>query len=360
MNLTNISNIILEFIKLSIKRKLFIIDTFTKYKKSEIIKKKNIYAFIDLQTTRSNFDIIGYLAYLRTLEIVNKKKINIVILPDNDPKNVKLSYHKENYKDNFFMKLRHNNITLKCLKLIENFEPNVFIMSNRQEAEKIYSLPKSKKIPENISRYGSVQPENYYKALIKIYNKKKIVAKVVAQEAYIKLVKQYLKKKKIENKKIITITLRNSSYRKFRNANVSVWQKVYNHFSKKGYYLIIINDFENSCFDINPNKKLNTYNYANLDIDTRLALYELAYLNISTGLGSGLLLQFSKYCKFIDFCIYTQETAKMTKQITSYDISKSEHFPWYNKFQKFIGVKNHNAKNIIKEINLLIQKINKK
>lgn len=359
IKLIKIINIFFEFIIISIKKKLFILETFTKYKKSQFLNKKDIYAFIDTQTTRPNFDIIAYLVYLKTLEIINKVKINIIILPDNDASVINLSYQKEKFKGNFFKGLRHNNITMKCLHLIENFKPNIFYLSNRAEAENVYSLPNNKKIPNKVNRYGAIQPENYYKQLIEIYKKKKIIAKVVAQKSYIDLVKEYFKKKKIKINKVITITIRNSSYRKFRNAKNDEWIKVYNYLKKKGYYPIFVNDFEKSCFDENPMKNLNTYTYANLDIDTRLALYELALLNISTGLGSGLLLQFSKNCRFIDFCIYTAETDKITKEMAGYNISKSEHFPWYSEFQKFIGTKKHNSKFAINEINSLINKINK-
>ena len=341
--------IIIEFFIINLKNIFFILDTFTKYNdlKFREKSKRNIFAFIDLESTRSNFDVAVYLVYLKTLEIIdNKIKINIIILPDGDTTGVKISYQKEDKKKKFFMHLRHNNLTFKCINMIENFHPNTFFLSNRKEADKIYSLPNSQKIPKKIHKYKPTQAINYYIKLKKIYSKHNKIARLVANENYKKLVKEYLKINNIKNNKLVTITLRNSSYRKFRNADNNEWKKVYLYLKKNGYYPLIIHDFENACLDNNPFEKFNTYQYANLDIDVRLALYEIAFINFGSGSGSSLLLQLSKNCKFLDFNIYNKEYLK-----TAYDIANvtlDEHFPWYKKNQKFIWIKKFSHKNIIK------------
>ena len=341
--------IIIKFLIINLKNFFFILDTFTKYNdlKFKEKSKKNIFAFIDLQSTRSNFDVAVYLVYLKTLEIIdNKIKLNIVILPDNDSTGVKISYQKEDIKRNFFMHLRHNNITFKCINMIENFHPNTFFLSSRKEADKIYSLPNFQKIPKNINKYRPTEAIKYYIKLKKIYSKHNKIARLVANENYKKLVNEYLKINNVEHNKLVTITLRNSSYRKFRNADNNEWKKVYLYLKKSGYYPIIIHDFENSCLDNIHFQKFNTYQYANLDIEVRLALYEKAFINFASGSGSSLLLQLSKNCKFLDFNIYNKESLKTAYNIANVTLNK--HFPWYKKNQKFIWIKKFSHKNIIK------------
>ena len=63
------------------------------------------------------------------------------------------------------------------------------------------------------------------------------VSKVLSQK-----IREYLNTKK----KIITITLRESGYTRFRNSKLSEWKKFINHINESKFKIIVIRDFEKS------------------------------------------------------------------------------------------------------------------
>lgn len=304
-----------------------------KYKNDEIF-----YVFLDLLSFRCTWDIIGFLILAKINS--GNKKVKIVVLPeinlkfDNNPPKEK-SWLKKNSK-----KIRFDNIIKPCFEIIEDLDPAVLLLNDRKEANEYINKAKYK-FPEYAKPNKVIDWD--HKIYIKIndyFKKNNSIPSLKAPEHYCNLVNEYILNKS-HQKKIVTITIKDSSFTNSKNSNLIEWLKVYDFLNNEGYHVIILDDFENVAIENSKNEinKLNHFKFANLDIRVRLALYEKAYINLCVNNGTAQLLNYSKYCKFISFKHYVNDPLSSTsleniKKITG--LNKDDQYPFHNKTQKTI------------------------
>ncbi len=333
-------------------------------KKNRLIKEKkfnksknDIYAFLDLNNFRSTFDVVGFLLYCKIKSL--KKKLTIIIFR-NIPNEVSINPAKE--KDfigsHDSTKIREDNIVKVCLDIIEDFNPKIIFISDRNEANDYLSLSPEYKIPPNAQIDKIIDWDKYYIYINKFYLKYNTRPSLKAPSHYNNLVKLFIKKNEIK-KKIITITLRDSSYFPLRNSTIDNWKKVYRYLEENDYYPIILDDMENISIDSKKNELMgyNTYNFANIDQRLRLALYEEAFLNLSVNHGPSQLLIYSKYCNFLIFKHYVNDetspaSLERIEKITG--LKKNEQYPFFNNKQKLVWNINDDYELIIDEFKKII------
>jgi hypothetical protein len=104
----------------------------------------------------------------------------------------------------------------------------------------------------------------------------------------------------ILKKKIITFTIRNSKFDKFRNTNQSDLNYVIDHIDKNEFEIIVLPDSENTDI-IDPLKKFVTHISlsATMSIAYRLKLYKKAFLNIFSDNGPFDLALYSTDINYI-------------------------------------------------------------
>ncbi|TMP33851.1 hypothetical protein CWB98_18880 [Pseudoalteromonas rubra] len=109
-------------------------------------------------------------------------------------------------------------------------------------------------------------------------------------------------KQKANNKKIVTLTLRECSSHSKRNSNVVEWMKFATYLQENGYFPVIIRDsykahLEYGCdFD-----QFTCMPLASMDFKIRLALYEQAFVNMSISNGPTVAYNFITNCPAITF-----------------------------------------------------------
>jgi hypothetical protein len=320
--------------------------------------QNNIYAFLDLNNFRSTFDVVGFLLYCK-IKSVNKKLTLFII--ENIPQKVLINPAKEkDFLDNISSSnLRTDNIIKISLDLVENFNPKIVFISDRNELNEFLSLKPDQKIPSTASLDKLIKWDDYYIYINEYYLKNNARPTLKTPKHYNELIKLFIKKNKI-TKKIVTITIRDCSYFPLRNSNVENWKKVYEYLEKNNYYPIILDDMENLSIQ-NKKNSLDGYNqyfYANIDLRTRLALYEEAFMNLSVSGGPSNLLIYSKYCKFLIFKFFVndeQSPASLKNVEKIMGLKKNEQYTFFNKYQKLIWDIDDNPDLIINNFNKIIE-----
>ena len=205
-------------------------------KKNKFQIEKDKYFFVlDLSSFTPNFDITKNLIFLA---IKSKyKSVHIVIIPELENSSRLLVKEKKIEDPNYFRRI---NIVYPLIKMVENFNPNIYFPSSRDEA---YNLIKNKNIAKLNNPFKSIERKFIKESvLFRYFKKKHFIPKYKTNLTNLALVK-----KKIGhdlNKKYISISLRNSSYNKHLNSNIREWMKVAEHLKQEGYNIIFIGDFE--------------------------------------------------------------------------------------------------------------------
>ena len=336
------------------------------YKKNRLINEQNysdyqnnIYAFLDLNNFRSTFDVVGFLLYCK-IKSVNKKLTLFII--ENIPQKVIINPAKEkDFLDNISSSnLRTDNIIKISLDLVENFNPKIVFISDRNELNEFLSLKPDQKIPATASLDKRIKWEDYYIYINEYYLKNNDRPTLKTPKHYNELIKLFIKKNKIK-KKIVTITIRDCSYSPLRNSNIENWKKVYEYLEKNNYYPIILDDVENFSVQNKKNSLdgYNQYYYANIDLRVRLALYEEAFMNLSVSNGPSVLLIYSKYCKFLIFKMFTNDENSTSSSLKNVEkimgLKQNQQYTFFNKHQRLVWNIDDNPELVINNFNKIIE-----
>jgi hypothetical protein len=271
-----------RFFFLSLKKLLFL--------------RNRLVAIYDLNKIAAGFDFFHFIE--NTLQYCRNKKINVidlVILSSSDD-NIfsKKNFRKETFNKLDYAKSRMGNIIYQSLHLLDNIN-NIHILKERF---KIYSKIFFNKVyPDNYSPF--INKDNYSSKIFlsniikQNYNDKKIVG-IKNLKINDNFVNNLQKKYK---KKIITITLRESSYNTYMNSNIANWLEVCKYLEKKNFLPIVIRDFE-SIYKNDPIQKYNIFPEASFNLGLKIALYEKAVFNLSVMGGNAALLSVLKKTKF--------------------------------------------------------------
>jgi len=179
-------------------------------------------------------------------------------------------------------KIRLSNIVLNTLNFYPDLE-NVFVIKNRINFFK-YLLFYDVFFPLNFNIYDD------YKNQIKQISwanleKNKSINSLIG----IKLQKKYIDRannlKKIYGKKLVSISLRESSYSKYRNSQKKEWLKVCRYLEKCNFQPIVIRDFEYIRKKNDPLEKYELAPEATLNLNFRAAIYNVSFHNFFTDSG---------------------------------------------------------------------------
>jgi hypothetical protein len=319
--------------------------------------KKYFYILIDLMSFRATWDIIIFLIYSFTK--VKKYKPCIIVIPQN-----KIAYDpfppkEKSWLNKISKEIRLDNIIKPSLEIIDNFQPKIIYLDDRNELDSYIKNTKYY-FPEYAKVGKIIEWKDNTKNIHKFYYKNKYIPRLKSPHHYKVFVEKYIKANKIK-KKIVTITLRDSTFNKSKNSNIKNWKKFYLYLTKKNYYPIVLYDFETIAIKEDKKNKFNNFLYANIDVRLRLALYEKAYLNLGVSSGPMSLLTYSKNSNFIiykhaDKNSLSSSSFKANKASNGLDPNINEQYPFYSKTQRIVWDTNDNFE-ILKKHFLEIEKI---
>ena len=327
------------------------------FKKTVNFKNKDSLCFIyNLSILPITFD---FLEIICQSELIRREKnlkyIDIIFLYHSKNKFVLKPNYGEysntinqlDYRDRFY------EIIIQSTKLFKNIK-NIYLID-----EKSYK--------NFINYYQIIYPDNF-KLYKYTYPKYKLPTSnhlfypmIESGNNELNFIKKYIKNHNIK-KKIITISIRDNTYLKIRNSNLSAWVKFAKKY-KKHYEFIFITDNSNiKYYPIIANNNFLTFDFISWSIPIRAALYKLSFLNMSVGSGPIHLSLFQGGCRTLMFLKNHQklsDSGYLTSINNYYKIEIGENRGFLNKNNKYIW-KNDTFVNIEYEFKLFIKNINNK
>lgn len=301
-------------------------------------KKKHFIIFIDRSHHAVNYNYLDYLLYARLISL--GKKAVIVILPEHQK--------KQTHSKDFFIKntndLRFETILKGLLQVIYNFNATLIFCNERSDAMQFFSYPSDQKFPKNASYENSI-----YQTIIPkdVYAKSKALKTrllIKAPNFSHQLVKNIFLKDL--NKKIITISIRHNFQKNidsrqsyYRNSELDVWLNFADWVKKNTDFCpIFIPDIEMISLNSSLFKDHLVFCEAALDIKLRVAIYELAHINLTVAAGFTNLL----FHSLNNFLVYKVGDTRVKFNGAgsfylfekSYGIKKNDQLPFAHANQK--------------------------
>ncbi len=126
-----------------------------------------------------------------------------------------------------------------------------------------------------------------------------------SSETALAFVKQWLRNHKIEPEKAVCISLRSNGVQEGRNSDINTWKQVAEGICERGYTPVFIKDTY-SDFEPDDIKGHHIFHAASWNIQLRMAMYELAYLNMTVNTGTMMLCVLNPAVRYLAF-IYVSE-----------------------------------------------------
>jgi hypothetical protein len=252
-------------------------------------KKNYFYAVYDLSYNCRSYNFLPFL--LRVDQYCKDNNYNffsVVIIDDNKNEILK-DKHFENGYGKEKLRLRNYYLLPQILSLFENCNEYYFVQKKNLKkilaAEDIFHSDFFFNLKSNHSEYEferSIKNGYSPKSFLESDYFKEIVKKWVDIHA--------------TNKRIITITIRNSVYDSARNTNIKEFINFAQKIDTKKYYVIFIPDTENLLNDNSFDNRLlrNEIGFAaSFCLSLRYSLYKIAYTNIMVPNGPNTLVMYN-------------------------------------------------------------------
>jgi len=205
------------------------------------------------------------------------------------------------------LKFRIDNIFSGIMKLYPHATYMRF--ASRSHFNKFRTSNDFNTFPENIDAIP--HHSEYYKLVNKNAN---LITSFAASEKSKSIMNNWLRKNNLQNKKLITLTLRQYLHNPERNNNISEWNKFLNHISDD-YSIVIIPDTEYELNDID--EKIDDFIYCDMaaqDVLLRFAIYELAYCNFFINNGPCIAATLDKNINYILIKIDQSDSVEATQR----------------------------------------------
>jgi hypothetical protein len=263
-----------------------------------VSKKSTLYAFYDLSINLPCYDVTIFcvLAELKRKEL-GLKHIHFVVVPSRSEQGGHIGstsyYNRADYQ------WRIDKILRGCFECITSCA-GISVLSHREEADALckhrHRFPNDY-LPNTRSRVLSTTdlPSN-----------KKTDREFCAFSAPNNaqhLVNDFLNIR-LNNRKLIVITLREYGSSTERNSNIKAWAQFIQTLDTKKYYVVIIRDSYN-CLSAPIAEfvglEVDYLHAASLDFTLRVALYQSAYVNMNINNGPIFVQNFIEQCRYINF-----------------------------------------------------------
>lgn len=295
--------------------------------------KNTAFAIWDLKVCPTTFDFVNFLCHVESERQSRAfENFQVVIIPGlvNGFRDTN-SYSSENKK------WRIGNILGPLANLQEHCS-GVYNCGTREEAYRILKdIPREQILPDG---YSVESPKRFYSWNETFYriNSGLNLQTLRSQAEPRRMVREWLKKAAC-GKKVVTVTLRESTYEVERNSNIAEWTKFLGQLNKNEIFPIVLRDQEKSLENSNEWKDAGAefFEPAIWDVELRQALYEYSYLNLFVNNGPFVMALLSENIRYAVFKMVTEEVVVTSEErLKNYGWILGEDFPNSGLLQKII------------------------
>ena len=259
-----------------------------------------LYAFYDLAVYPGTFEIIDFLILA---EIERRKKGYTHLHPIIVPKPEYILLHDESsggcagHDNPDPVNWRIHNILLPCCWLMPSCA-QATVCSSRSEAHDLSDLraPDAFPVDYNVDSPGLMV--TYNPDYFNIIKNEKTLPSLQATPTALDLINSWIASQNLADRRIVTITLRECHSYPERNSTVAEWAQFAKSLDNDLFYPVFVRDTFASLNSVPAELEgLNIFQEACWNIELRMALYELSYVNMFVSNGPATL------------CIYNQNTS---------------------------------------------------
>lgn len=281
---------------------------------------KILYAFYDRAVSPDGFDIVLFL-YLAELERLKRgyDAIHVVIVPKQDASFVRhgeaLVYgsgHAGQTRDAAASTWYERNVLIPCCWLMPSCG-KVSLLGSREEAGTLFGNVGGRIFPEG---YAHTAPrENYaWSRIVRAVDEAKTLPSFRATPAACEHLKPWLERQ-AGGKPVVSITFRESLYQQDRNGNADAWIRFARTISADGFFPVFIRDtgvaLEEPAAEL---AEFCIFREGSWNLELRMALYELAYLNMFTGGGPSILAHYNRTVPLVRFQVMREGVFECSRQ----------------------------------------------
>lgn len=286
-----------------------------------LIKFNSLIGVYDLSRENLTFNIYELATFLTLLRSNNKNKEIIIYIVDYKNILKKNTYRKNNdYLSNNF---RFHNLCVPSLKNIENLK--IIVENNKIFTNFI-----------GIFNMHCYEPLEHQAKITQLIEKNHFQDVGRSENSELEIVSKWLSSKEIEKKKLITLTLRNSSVESQKNSSFECWANFYNYVKDKGFFPVLIPDTDTYSFNL---KQQNIFELGTFNINLRNAIYELSVNNYFVESGPFMLAAFNSYNYSIFSTDPKQNPVYLKKKIEGNNNGKFEYKKLYLMKDNFENLK---------------------
>lgn len=302
------------------------------------IQPNVLYAFYDLAIAPASFD---FSTFLTSAELQRKKmgcfSLHVVLVPGPFDGFKKSGSKEMNGQGNENMKWRVRNVVVPCAWLLPSCQ-QVTVCRTREEARAIRDSLSWCVYPKDyLTRRPRKRPHAAIHA-VKALRRGLEVSGFEAPPMALFYVRQWIQSR-AGNRKVICVTLRESSYKELRNSSIPDWAAFAKSLNSAEYYPVLVRDIERAFEPVPPELEgLNFFPEVVWNLELRMALYELSYMNLMVNNGPMGLCMYSRKVRYLIFKMITEayRSSSETYFRTRVGIEAGDQWPAATAFQRFV------------------------
>ncbi|MCW8916123.1 MAG: hypothetical protein OQK24_09760 [Magnetovibrio sp.] len=324
-----------------------------------------LYAFYDFSVSPYGFDFIFFL-YLAEIERqkLGVSKIHPVLVPA--PTDMLIQDDGTNFEEGMSSRLRYantnnwwyRNIIVPTTWLLESCN-QLTVCNSRDEAWDIFTRAKSI-YPGEYSPHHPVQ--GYSDSLVVAgfgETEAEDMPSLKATPMALQFVEQWVDNN-VGGRKLIPITLREApfSMNQDKNSNIAEWVAFAQQLNPDQYYPVFVRD-TSMALETLPDELSDcvVFPEAPWNLDIRMGLYQLGYLNMFVGNGPGMLCLLNRENRALMFQRPGSGNVKATDQLKIAGVAEGDHYPNLGKFQRILFAEKDNADIIRQEFDAMCERI---
>ena len=308
---------------------------------------KSFKAIYDLNYNSTSFNFVSFVILCNIYCRQNNFNFfEIIVIESNIPKKKQWRVLIESYEDGFLFNRRFS--LLPGIASLSKFCKGYIYLKDREDLRR---LVKNQDIFPKDYLISNLGPKNGYDSILfKYFKTNGFSDELIPNIRSNNIVEKYLKK--IDRKKIITLTFRDIIFDQSRNTTSDILRFV-QYLQSKEYNIIVIPDSDNPYYF----EDLKLYNNdigfaAAYDIGIRFALYKKSMLNIFSDNGPFVLAAFSSDVNYIAF--HNIDNSVLKDEFNNLNIqdlyNENGQYLWANAKQKLIHGK-EDFKKLLNEFN---------